>query len=117
VVGCLFANDCGRANDAGVSCVPSRTDPALVTAEMEWPGLDGKAEKVPSVVALAEDNLGHKDFPTQQINYFGFKVPDGAVCKSFFKATLDSNALATKYDDEILRREIAQKLVNIQSPE
>lgn len=84
---------------------------------MDWPGLTGKAEKVPSVVALAEDNPDHQDFPSRDVNYFGFKVPDGAACRSFFKATLDENVHATDYDDEILSHEIVQKLVNIQDPE
>lgn len=100
-----------------MSSVPPRTQPALVTAEMEWPGLMGKAEKVPSVVALAEDNPEHQSFQTPSDSYFGFQIPGGAIRRSFFKATLDEATPATKYDDSILSHQIARNLVSIQDPE
>lgn len=88
-----------------------------MTAEIDWPGVRAKAEKVPSVVALAGDNPDHQDFRSPDDSYSGFKVPTDAVCRPYFKATMDPDAQSSEFDDPVLSRPIAQKLVKIQHPE
>lgn len=88
-----------------------QSDPALVVAEMNWPESDGKAVKVPSVVALAADNVGHRAFLNDERSYFGFAVPMNAACRSFYKISLDAHALASDFDDSVFSRDIARMLV------
>lgn len=98
---------------AGMSAAPERTDASLVTAEMDWPKARGKYEKIPSMVALREDNQNHSAFSSDNSDFFGFNIPKNAVRRSFFKASLNQAARPSRFDDPVLKDNLSQKLVNM----
>lgn len=101
-----------------MSFASSKTHPSVVAAEMSWPGNDGgKSEKVPSVVALMEDNPDNDDFDFGEYeSFFGFEVPEGAAYRSHYKASLDINARPSQFDDRVLQEDLAGKLIRIDDP-
>ena len=96
-----------------------KSDPSIVVAEMDWPGTGrGKYEKVPTIVAMSQDNIGHRAFTTSGItSLFGFQVPPGVVVRSYFKTFLDGEAKSSTYDDPILISTAGKKLIQIDQRE
>lgn len=95
-----------------MSYAPLNTDPARVVAETDWPMGEGMVQKVPSRVALYEDNTEHVDFEDHMDNCFGFEIPEGAVSRSFYKVSMDAEAKATVFDDPVLKNAVSSKLLS-----
>lgn len=95
-----------------MSFAPINSDPARVVAETDWPMGEGMLQKVPSKVALYDDNSDHEDFEDNMDNYFGFEIPEGAVSRSFYKVSMDVDARASEFDDPVLKNGVSLKLLS-----
>lgn len=95
-----------------MSFAPLNSDPARVVAETDWPMGEGMMQKVPSKVALYDDNIEHEDFDNSFDNFFGFEIPEGAASRSFYKISMDVDARASVFDDPVLKNAISSKLLS-----
>lgn len=101
-----------------MSLASEKTDPTSIVAEMRWPGPSLRSEKVPSKVAMIVDNPDNDDFIDGEVSsFFGFEVPKGSICRSYFKTSLDHDARPSNFDDPILKTALASKLVHADTPE
>lgn len=116
LVGVFNFRDSFVLNTLGRGRASSDTEPINVTADLNWPDSQSNQFKSPSVVAFKKDNPKHNAFRRVKDHLVGFNVSADMVKCAFFKASLDRRAPATKFDNPILKRPIAESLVSFSTP-
>jgi molecular chaperone DnaK (HSP70) len=99
--------DC--ADRPGVAFVTSTKGFKDVEVIQKWPGgLNTIAQKVPSLIAYAEENddIGDED-------RWGYDVDGGLLSCSWFKLRLDENIQKTEFDDPLLEHVVGKGLMRI----
>ncbi|ETI26304.1 hypothetical protein G647_03081 [Cladophialophora carrionii CBS 160.54] len=94
---------------SGVAFVTSTKTFKDVEVIQDWPGgLAGIAQKVPSLIAYAEENhdIGDED-------RWGYDVDSGLLSCSWFKLLLDENTQKTEFDDPLLQEAVGKSLMRI----
>ncbi|EXJ56682.1 hypothetical protein A1O7_07026 [Cladophialophora yegresii CBS 114405] len=94
---------------SGVAFVTSTKSFKDVEVIQKWPGgLTAIAQKVPSLIAYAEENhdAGNED-------RWGYDVDSGLLSCSWFKLLLDENTQKTEFDDPLLQKAVGKSLMRI----